>query len=129
MPDFCQDRAERCSNSEMMSPTMPRTVSAASSVSQRKPLSRFQNERRQAGAFCALLTNASSCDSGAPMDLAEPFVTAFRGPRWSGLGTRSGSAPILLRIPAAQPRHVPLLTLTIALLKDDELRNWHPLGR
>src|SRR6185503_7536225 len=90
-PKACQAIAERCNNSMTISPTIARTDRAANSISPRKPLSRLNTERCQAGALRVLVTSeisgvsdVSIFVSGGSKPLAVP------GPE----NCLSGSAPI-----------------------------------
>src|SRR5579864_1063724 len=66
-PNACHAIAERCMSSAMISPTIPRITSAASNISQRKPLSAVKSVRCQDRVLCEVVTSEIFGDSDVPI--------------------------------------------------------------
>src|SRR5579864_3187979 len=132
-PNACHAIAERCISSAMISPTIPKITSAASNISQRKPLSALNSDRCQVGFLCEVVTSEILGDSDVPM------VSLGGGPACRPLACGcemetllSGVAPITPTTPGfpawKESGKVagPLSKLAMPLLKDDELEPHGP---
>src|SRR5690242_10312650 len=96
-PKACHARDDRCMSSETISPTIPSTHNAASSISPRKPLSKVKTVRYHAGALRAVVTSEILGESGVPIDSG--WLESAPLPRLGfGIEKRlSGTAPMHFR--------------------------------
>src|SRR5947209_6073478 len=94
-PNFCHASAERCKSSDTVSATTTSIVSPVSVIRPRKPESRLNTERRQAGAFCVLVKSEIFGDSDVSIGPVDRGRATGPSGFWSGTERCfSGAAPI-----------------------------------